>query len=303
MTVRDNKALSLMLARVDKTAMDAKVGHAAEILGLTALLDRFPRQRSGGQRQRVAMGRAIGSEMPCLVNLQPSGKYLMQDLCDAGGLPAVMKEIASVLHLDHVTASGKSVRDNIAGAENWNAEVIKAVADPFEARAGSAVLRGKPAPRGALIKPSAATPALLQHTGRAVVFEDSDGFHARIDDENLEVDETCILVLVRISDARMSGAAYGTVVMHTAPEAAAGGPLALVKNGDRVTLDVAGRRLHLHVDDAGRARRRAAWSPPKPALDSGYRKPYIDHVLQADEGCDLDFLRGRRAAFVPKDNH
>ncbi|MDP3611907.1 MAG: dihydroxy-acid dehydratase, partial [Rubrivivax sp.] len=204
----------------------------------------------------------------------------------------------------------------------------------FKDKAGIAVLRGNLAPRGAVIKPSAATPALMQHTGRAVVFEDSHDFHARIDDENLDVDETCILVLkncgpkgypgmaevgnmplppkvlrkgitdmVRISDARMSGTAYGTVVLHTAPEAAAGGTLALVKNGDLITLDVAGRRLHLHVDDTELATRRANWQPPAPAMDSGYWKLYIDHVLQADEGADLDFLRGCRGSAVPKDNH
>jgi dihydroxy-acid dehydratase len=174
----------------------------------------------------------------------------------------------------------------------------------------------------------------MQHTGRAVVFEDSDDFHKRIDDENLDVDETCILVLkncgpkgypgmaevgnmplppkvlrkgitdmVRISDARMSGTAYGTVVLHTAPEAAAGGTLGLVQNGDLITLDVAGRKLHLHVDDAELERRRASWQPPVPPLQSGYWKLYIDHVLQADQGADLDFLVGKRGAFVPKDNH
>ncbi|MFO1297842.1 MAG: IlvD/Edd family dehydratase [Rubrivivax sp.] len=276
----------------------------------------------------------LGSEMPCLVNLQPSGEYLMEDFCYAGGLPAVMKAVSNVLHLDAVTANGKTVRENIAPAENFNPKVIKSVEEPFKARAGIAVLRGNLAPRGAVIKPSAATPELMQHTGRAVVFEDSDDFHRRIDDETLDVDETCILVLkncgpkgypgmaevgnmplppkvlrkgitdmVRISDARMSGTAYGTVVLHTAPEAAAGGPLALVRNGDLITLDVKGRRLHLHVDDAELERRRAAWKPPVPPLSSGYWKLYIDHVLQADEGADLDFLRGKRGAFVPKDNH
>jgi L-arabonate dehydrase len=276
----------------------------------------------------------LGSEMPCLVNLQPSGQYLMEDFCYAGGIPAVMKAIERVLHLDHVTANGRSVRDNIADAQNHNPEVIKSVEAPFKAKAGIAVLRGNLAPRGAVIKPSAATPALMQHTGRAVVFEDSDDFHRRIDDEALDVDETCMLVLkncgpkgypgmaevgnmplppkvlkkgitdmVRISDARMSGTAYGTVVLHTAPEAAAGGPLALVKNGDLITLDVAKRSLHLHVDDAELERRKAAWRPPEPPLSSGYWKLYIDHVLQADEGADLDFLRGKRGAFVPKDNH
>jgi L-arabonate dehydrase len=268
------------------------------------------------------------------VNLQPSGQYLMEDFCYAGGLPAVMKEILPLLHADVRTANGRTIAENVADAKNWNPEVIKTVEQPFKANAGIALLKGNLAPRGAVIKPSAATPALMQHTGRAVVFETIEDFHTRIDDESLDVDETCVLVLkhcgpkgypgmaevgnmplppkvlrkgitdmVRISDARMSGTAYGTVVLHTAPEAAAGGPLALVHNGDLITLDVAGRRLHLHVSDEELALRRAAWQAPKPALDSGYWKLYIDHVLQADEGADLDFLRGRRGSFVPRDNH
>ena len=276
----------------------------------------------------------LGSEMPCLVNLQPSGQYLMEDFCYAGGLPAVMKAIEPTLHLGAMTASGKTMGENIANAQNWNPDVIKTMEAPFKEKAGIAILRGNLAPRGAVIKPSAATPALMQHTGRAVVFEDSDDFHHRIDDENLDVDETCILVLkncgpkgypgmaevgnmplppkvlrkgitdmVRISDARMSGTAYGTVVLHTTPEAAAGGPLALVQNGDLITLDVPGRKLHLQVDDAELERRRAGWQPPPPPMDSGYWKLYIDHVLQADEGADLDFLKGCRGAPVPKDNH
>ena len=276
----------------------------------------------------------LASELPCLVNLQPSGQYLMEDFCYAGGLPVVMKEIGHLLHTDIITANGKTVGENIASAENYNADVIKPFKQPFKDKAGIAVLRGNLAPRGAVIKPSAATPELMTHTGRAVVFEDSDDFHKRIDDENLDVDETCILVLkncgpkgypgmaevgnmplppkvlrkgitdmVRISDARMSGTAYGTVVLHTAPEAAAGGTLALVQNGDLITLDVPKRSLHLHVDDAELEKRRAAWQPPTPAMQSGYWKLYIDHVLQADEGADLDFLRGMRGAAVPKDNH
>ena len=276
----------------------------------------------------------LASELPCLVNLQPSGQYLMEDFCYAGGLPAVMKEISHLLHTEVVTANGKTVGQNVADAQNYNTEVIKTFAKPFKEKAGIAILRGNLAPRGAVIKPSAATPALMTHTGRAVVFESSDDFHARIDDENLEVDENCILVLkncgpkgypgmaevgnmplppkvlrkgitdmVRISDARMSGTAYGTVVLHTAPEAAAGGTLALVQNGDMITLDVPKRSLHLHVDDAELAKRRAAWKAPAPAMDSGYWKLYIDHVLQADEGADLDFLCGMRGAAVPKDNH
>ena len=276
----------------------------------------------------------LASKLPCLVNLQPSGQYLMEDFCYAGGLPVVMKEIARHLHTDLVTASGHTVAENFADAQNFNPQVIKTLAEPFKAQAGIAILRGNLAPRGAVIKPSAATPALLVHTGRAVVFQDSDDFHARIDDEALDIDEHCIMVLkncgpkgypgmaevgnmplppkilrrgitdmVRISDARMSGTAYGTVVLHTAPEAAAGGPLALVQDGDLITLDVPARQLHLHVDDDELARRLALWRPPAPPMQSGYWKLYIDHVLQADEGADLDFLVGQRGAMVPKDNH
>ena len=212
----------------------------------------------------------LASELPCLVNLQPSGKHLMEDFCYAGGLPVVMKEIAHLLHLDAVTANGKTVGDNIDDAENFNTDVIKPFDAPFKAKAGIAVLRGNLAPRGAIIKPSAATPALMKHRGRAVVFDTIEEFHARIDDESLDIDETCIMVLrncgpkgypgmaevgnmplppkvlkkgitdmVRISDARMSGTAYGTVVLHTAPEAADGGPLAAVRSGDFIELDVA----------------------------------------------------------------
>jgi len=276
----------------------------------------------------------LASDLPCLVNLQPSGKYLMEDFCYAGGLPVVMKEISQHLHLDLVTANGQTVAANIADAENFNADVIKPLSAPFKEKAGIAVLRGNLSPRGAVIKPSAATPALMVHTGRAVVFETIEDFHARIDDETLDIDENCVMVLkncgpkgypgmaevgnmplppkvlrkgitdmVRISDARMSGTAYGTVILHTAPEAAAGGPLALVHNGDMIELDVPNRRLHLHVSDEELARRRESWKAPEPPLTSGYWKLYIDRVLQADEGADLDFLVGKRGSFVPRDNH
>ncbi|NBX53833.1 MAG: dihydroxy-acid dehydratase [Betaproteobacteria bacterium] len=276
----------------------------------------------------------LASDLPCLVNLQPSGEHLMEDFCYAGGLPVVMKEIEHLLHKDLPTVSGHTVAENLVSAQNHDPRVIKPFAAPFKDKAGIAVLRGNLAPRGAVIKPSAATPALLVHKGRAVVFENIEDFHHRIDDENLDVDEHCILVLkncgpkgypgmaevgnmplppkilrkgitdmVRISDARMSGTAYGTVVLHTAPEAAAGGVLALVENGDLIELNVPQRALHLHVSDEVLAERRARWSPPQPRLTSGYWKLYTDHVLQADEGADLDFLRGQRGAFVPRDNH
>ena len=276
----------------------------------------------------------LASELPCLVNLQPSGQHLMEDFCYAGGLPVVMKEIGHLLHRDIITVSGKSVAENFADAQNYDSRVIKTFAEPFKDKAGIAVLRGNLAPRGAVIKPSAATPGLLVHTGRAVVFEDSHDFHARIDDDQLDVDENCILVLkncgpkgypgmaeignmplppkvlkkgitdmVRISDARMSGTAYGTVVLHTAPEAAAGGPLAVVQNGDMIELNVPERRLQLLISDEELARRLASWKAPEPPLLSGYWKLYVDHVLQADQGADFDFLVGQRGAFVPKDNH
>ena len=276
----------------------------------------------------------LASELPCLVNLQPSGKFLMEDFCYAGGLPVVLKEIAQHLHLDAITANGQTIGQNIADAQNYNTEVIKPLSAPFKDKAGITVLRGNLSPRGAVIKPSAATPALMVHTGRAVVFENIEDFHARIDDDALDIDETCVMVLkncgpkgypgmaevgnmplppkvlkkgitdmVRISDARMSGTAYGTVVLHTAPEAAAGGPLALVQNGDMIELNVPKRLLHLHVSDDELAKRRAAWVAPAPAMASGYYKMYIDHVLQADEGVDLDFLVGKRGSAVPRDNH
>ncbi len=276
----------------------------------------------------------LGSEMPCLVNLQPSGKYLMEDFCYAGGLPVVMKEIERHLHTAAITATGKTVAENIAGAENFNTEVIMPLATPFMHKAGIAVLRGNLSPRGAVIKPSAATASLMVHTGRAVVFENIEEFHRLIDDEALDVDESCILVLkncgpkgypgmaevgnmplppkvlrkgitdmVRISDARMSGTAYGTVVLHTAPEAAAGGPLAVVQSGDMIELDVPRRLLRLHVSDEELARRLASWTAPAPPMASGYWKLYVDHVLQADEGVDLDFLVGKRGSNVPRDNH
>jgi L-arabonate dehydrase len=276
----------------------------------------------------------LASELPCLVNLQPSGKFLMEDFCYAGGLPVVMKEIAQHLHLNAITANGQTIGANIADAQNYNPEVIQPLATPFKDKAGIAVLRGNLSPRGAVIKPSAATPALMVHTGRAVVFEDIEDFHARIDDENLDIDETCVMVLkncgpkgypgmaevgnmplppkvlrkgitdmVRISDARMSGTAYGTVVLHTAPEAAAGGPLAIVQNGDMIELNVPERKLQLHISDEELARRLAGWKAPPPPLSSGYWKLYVDHVLQADEGVDLDFLVGKRGSFVPRDNH
>src|SRR5687767_5169177 len=275
----------------------------------------------------------IGSELPCLLNLQPSGKYLMEDFYYAGGLPAVMREIAPVLNSQALTVNGRTMGENIANAPCWNREVIKPFAEPFKAEAGIAILRGNLAPDGAVIKPSAATPELLKHRGRAVVFESIEDFKAQIDREDLDIDEHCIMVLkgcgpkgypgmaevgnmplppkilrkgitdmVRISDARMSGTAYGTVVLHVAPEAAAGGPLAFVRSGDIIELDVPARKLHLDVSDEELASRRAAWiAPVTPAR--GYYKLYVEHVQQADKGCDLDFLVGGSGTTVTRDSH
>jgi dihydroxy-acid dehydratase len=277
----------------------------------------------------------LASSLPCLVDMQPSGKYLMEDFFYAGGLPAVLRELgeAGVLHREALTANGQPIWKNVSEAPCWNREVIRPFAEPFKTIAGIAVLHGNLAPDGAVIKPSAASPRLLQHQGRAVVFETIEEFHARINDESLDIDESSVMVLkncgprgypgmaevgnmllppkilrqgitdmVRISDARMSGTAYGTVVLHIAPEAAVGAPLALVRTGDRITLDVPKRLLGLEVDDKTLADRRARWTPP-PLPDRGWLKLYIEHVQQADKGADLDFLVGRSGARVARDSH
>lgn len=277
----------------------------------------------------------LGSSLPCLVDLQPSGSHLMEDFFYAGGLPVVLRELseAGVLHRDVLTVNGRTIYENVAKAPCWNRAVIRSFREPFKANAGIAVLRGNLAPDGAVIKPSAASPSLLQHQGRAVVFESIEECHARTDDESLDIDENSVMVLkncgprgypgmaevgnmllppkllrkgvkdmVRISDARMSGTAYGTVVLHVTPEAAAGGPLALVHTGDTISLDVPNRSLSLEVDDQVLAARRALWECP--ALpDRGWARLYIEHVLQADKGADLDFLVGRSGALVARDSH
>jgi dihydroxy-acid dehydratase len=279
----------------------------------------------------------LASEVNCLVNLKPSGEHLMEDFFYAGGLPVVLRELVKrgLLHGDAPTANGRTLAENVADARCWNRDVIHGYDAPFKPQAGIAILRGNLCPDGAVIKPSAASPHLLKHTGRAVVFESIEDLHARINDESLDIDETCVMVLkhcgpkgypgmaevgnmplppkllrrgvrdmIRISDARMSGTAYGTVVLHVAPEAMAGGNLALVENGDSITLDVAARSLHLHVDDATLAARRAAWTPPPtPGAARGYTRMYVEHVLQADKGVDLDFLQGSSGSPVARDNH
>jgi len=273
-------------------------------------------------------------DVPFLVNLQPSGEYLMEDFYYAGGLPVVMKELGSILHEDALTMTGNSVAENVRKATNYNEDVIKTRSKPISDESGTAILRGNLCPDGAVLKQSAATPELMQHKGRAVVFEDIDDLNARLDLPETDIDETCVMVLknagprgypgmpelgnlplpkrvlekgiedmVRISDARMSGTCFGTIVLHVAPESAIGGPLGLVKDGDMIELDVEGRRLHLDVSDEELAARRAAWTAPTPPADRGYAKLYVDHVLQADEGVDFDFLRGSSGSAVPRQSH
>lgn len=276
----------------------------------------------------------LGRDVPCLVNLMPAGKYLMEDFYYAGGLPAVIRELGGLIHRDALTVNGKTIGENAANAPCYNRDVIRPLSDPIRTDAGVAVLRGNLCPNGAIIKPSAATPSLMKHRGRAVVFETIEDLRARIDDPNLDVDESSVLVLkncgprgypgmpevgnmplpcrllkkgitdmVRISDARMSGTAYGTVVLHVAPEAAAGGTLAIVQNGDMIELDVAARRLDLDVDEAEITRRLEAWRAPAPPSERGYYRLYHDHVMQADRGADFDFLVGATAAAVPRESH
>ncbi|HVY83753.1 MAG TPA: L-arabinonate dehydratase [Caulobacterales bacterium] len=276
----------------------------------------------------------LGRDVPTLLDLMPSGRFLMEDFCYAGGIPALMSRIRDMLHLSALTVSGKTLGDNIAEAKVWNDQVIRTRDNPLTAHGGIAVLRGNLAPNGAVLKPSAASEHLMRHRGRAVVFESIDDYKARVDDPALDVDENSILVLkncgpkgypgmpevgnmplpqkllkqgvrdmVRISDARMSGTAYGTVVLHVAPEAASGGPLALVRSGDVIALDVPARTLHLEVSDADLAQRRAQWKPPAPSMQGGYQSLYVERVLGADKGADLDFLVGCRGAAIPRESH
>lgn len=269
--------------------------------------------------------------VPLLANLLPSGAYLMENFFHAGGLPALMQEMRSLLHLDVLTVSGRTLGDELAGAEVFDREVIASLDAPFGTDVGTAVLRGNLCPSGAVIKQSASSPELLQHRGPAKVFDSIEEYQRWADDPSLDVEASVVLVLrnsgprgypgmpeignlalprtllaqgvtdmVRISDARMSGTAYGTVVLHVAPESAVGGPLALVRDGDMIELDVPGRRLTLDVPEVELARRRAEHAPDGNGEARGYLKLYVDHVLQADTGADFDFLVGRSGDGVPR---
>lgn len=279
----------------------------------------------------------LARAVPTVVDLMPSGRFLMEDFCYAGGLPVVLRDLAAagLLDGDALTVTGRSVGANVATAQCWNREVIRSLNEPLQpAGSGTAVLRGNLAPGGAVVKQSAASPGLLRHTGRAVVFDTPEAYHEVCDDPDLDIAADDVIVIrgagprgypgmpevsnvpiptkllragvtdmVRICDGRMSGTGYGTVVLHVTPESAVGGPLAFVRTGDTVTLDVAGRTLTLDVDDDELARRREAWKPPSPPHQSGYGWLYTQHVLQADQGADFDFLVGFRGAGVPRESH
>ena len=276
----------------------------------------------------------IGSDIPLLVNLMPSGEYLMEDYYYAGGLPVVIKELSSQLHKDTISVNGHSIVENSSDAECYNRDVIASMDDPVKEEAGIVVLKGNLCEDGAIVKPSAATPELMSHRGEAVVFKSIEDYHERIDDPDLEIDESSVIVLqgvgpkgypgmpevgnvdlpakllekgvedmVRISDGRMSGTAFGTVVLHVSPESAVGGTLALVEDGDMIELDVPNRTLNLEVSDEELEQRREQWTPPEPKAQRGYVKLYLDHVEQADKGADLDILKGGSGTEVDRDLH
>lgn len=332
--VHDDVRLSTLATRAafdNAIRVHAAIGGSTNaVLHLLALAGRL------GVPLSLADFDALARDVPLLVNLQPSGQYLMEDFHYAGGLPAVMKGMAALLDTSAPTALGISLGEAIANAEIYEPKVITTPTEPFKPQSGLWVLRGNLAPLGAVIKPSAGSPELLTHRGRAVVFESIEDFKARIDDPDLPVDADSILVLkgcgpkgypgmpevgnmplpakllaqgvrdmVRISDARMSGTAFGTVVLHVAPEATAGGPLAAVRTGDEILLDGPNRRLDLLIDEAELAARLAALAhrPDAANAERGYKALYVAHVLQADQGCDLDFLVGGSGSVVTRESH
>ncbi len=331
--VKDDLTIDKILTREafeNAIKVNAAVGGSSNfIIHLTAIAGRI------GVDLKLDDFDTIGSKIPLLLNLMPSGKYLMEDFYYAGGLPVVLDQLQALLHKKVITVTGKNHHDNIQGSTTcYNEDVIAPIENPLIAEAGCVVVRGNLALNGAVLKPSAATPALMKHKGRAVVFESIEDYNARIDDPDLDIDESCVMVLkyvgpvgypgmpevgnmalpkkllqkgirdmVRISDGRMSGTAYGTAVLHVSPESAIGGNLALVQNGDIIELDVDQRLLHLHVSDETLAERRKAWTPPTPAANRGYVHLYINHVMGADQGADLDFLQGNSGSKVTRDSH
>lgn len=330
--IEEDLCLSKVLTRkafINAIKVNAAIGGSTNfIIHLTAIARRIgvPLELNDFDEQ--------GSGIPLLVNLMPSGEYFMEDFYYAGGLPAVIAELKDHLDPDVITVNGKSLIENNTDAPCYNREVIAAVAKPFQEKAGITVVRGNLCPDGAVIKTSAASPGLLKHRGKAVVFENIEDYHARIDDPELEVDASSVLVLkyvgpkgypgmpevgnmglpkkilengtkdmVRISDGRMSGTAYGTAFLHVSPESYAGGNLALVQNGDIIEVDVKNKRLHLDVSDEELERRRKNWNPPPHEYDRGYVSLYIKHVEQSHLGADLDFLAGKSGSTVKRESH
>jgi L-arabonate dehydrase len=329
---RENLKMSKVLTREafeNAIMMNAAVGGSTNfVIHLLAIAGRI------GVDLKLDDFDKIGSKMPFLLNLMPSGKFLMEDFFYAGGLPVVIKEMAKHLHKNTKTVNGKSLVENAEKAKNWNEEVIARAEKPILTEGGIAVVKGNLCVNGAVIKPSAASPHLMKHKGRAVVFETIEDYHTRIDDPNLDIDETCVMVLknvgpkgypgmpevgnmalpkkllekgitdmVRISDARMSGTAFGTVFLHASPESAVGGNLALVENGDMIEVDVDKRFIHLHVSDEDLKTRRKKWKPIDLKYKRGYVQLYINHVTQASDGADLDFLKGKSGAEVTRESH
>jgi dihydroxyacid dehydratase/phosphogluconate dehydratase len=315
--LRPSRILTLQALENAIRLLMALGGSTNAIIHLVALAGRL------GLELPLSIFDEISRTTPVVANVKPSGKHLMEDFHYAGGVPAVLKEISSLLHLNSLTVTGKTLGENISRAACFNREVIKPLSEPLYPEGGTVILGGNLAPHGAVIKQSASTPHLLKHRGRAVVFENNQDLLARLDDPHLEVDESSVLVLknagpkgapgmpewghlpipakllkagvkdmVRISDARISGTSFGTIVVHIAPEAAVGGPLAIVKEGDEIELNVGERRLELRVADAEIKSRLAAWRPAEPHYWRGYGKLFLEHILQAHEGCDFDFLRG-----------
>ena len=334
--VKENLTLSKILTKEafeNAIKVNAAIGGSTNaVIHLKAIAGRI------GVNLELDDWNRVGRGMPTIVDLQPSGRFLMEEFYYSGGLPAVLRRMGENNLLPHpqaLTVNGQSIWGNCQNSPIYNDEVIRQIDNPLRQDGGMCILRGNLAPKGAVLKPSAASPELMKHRGRAVVFENFDDYKARIADPNLDVDETCILVLknagpkgypgmaevgnmglppkilekgitdmVRISDARMSGTAYGTVVLHVAPEAMAGGPLGAVKNGDFIELDAYAGKLHLDVSDEELQQRLANLeAPPAPNFIGGYRQLYVDHVLQADEGCDFDFLVGCRGSEVPRHSH
>ena len=331
--VKEDLRISQILTREafeNAIKVNAAVGGSSNfIIHLTAIAGRI------GVELNLQDFDDLGSKIPLLLNLMPSGKFLMEDFYYAGGLPVIINALAAELHMDALTVTGKTHRQNVTGfATCYNKEVIYDYEDPLIKEAGIVVVKGNLAVNGAVIKPSAASPKLMQHRGRAVVFENIEDYHARVDDPALDIDENCVMVLkqvgpvgypgmpevgnmtlpkkildkgitdmVRISDGRMSGTAFGTVVLHVSPESAIGGNLALVENGDIIELDVLQRRLHLEVSDATLAARRQKWQQAAPIASRGYVQLYVNHVQQADKGADLDFLVGKSGDKVARDSH